>query len=211
MTASPQVARVPHLRTAPHPAARCRQSLVVHAECSASHARAVQEKPGMVAARLQVSKVEFMMFILEHLELVDRAELDRILAMFNAADLIGDGVLTTADVQAHCARLACNARPTHTPVARASLDATSSAAGQPHYSEHSAAATLSKLRQSDSECAAAVDAELAHGVRSGLQDLEAGQTEPLLARSQVWESASSVWESGSRGRSPEKRLGHGEE
>ena len=55
-----------------------------------------------VGALAQVSQVEFMMFMLEHLELVDREELDRILDVFNAADATGDGVLNLADVRARC-------------------------------------------------------------------------------------------------------------
>jgi len=159
---------------------------------------------------LQVSKVEFMMFILEHLELVDRSELDRILAMFNAADLIGDGVLTTADVHAHCARLAGGAPPTPPAATRASRDTLTSAPEQLRRPEHSAAGALSKPRESASGYEAAGDAELVHEVQSGLQDLEGGQAEPLLATSQVWGSGSSGWEPSSRGRSSEKRLGDGE-
>eukprot|EP00892_Ulva_mutabilis_P004637 jgi/Ulvmu1/2545/UM139_0013.1 len=52
----------------------------------------------------QVSKVEFMMFILERLDLVDREELERVLDVFTAADVNGDGVLNLADIQARCGR-----------------------------------------------------------------------------------------------------------
>lgn len=43
---------------------------------------------------LQVSKVEFMMFILENLNLVGRDEMGKILELFESVDRIGDGVLT---------------------------------------------------------------------------------------------------------------------
>lgn len=41
----------------------------------------------------QVSKVEFMMFILDRLELVGQDEMNRILEMFDEADTAGDGIL----------------------------------------------------------------------------------------------------------------------
>ena len=42
----------------------------------------------------QVSKVEFMMFILENLNLVGREEMSKILELFDTWDIVGDGVLT---------------------------------------------------------------------------------------------------------------------
>lgn len=45
---------------------------------------------------LQVSKVEFMMFILENLNLVGREEMGKILELFESVDHDGDGILSLA-------------------------------------------------------------------------------------------------------------------
>jgi len=50
------------------------------------------------------------MFMLERLELVDREELDRILDVFNAADAVGDGILSLADIRV-CRRCSVHALP----------------------------------------------------------------------------------------------------
>jgi hypothetical protein len=48
---------------------------------------------------LQVERAEFLMFILEHLGLVDADELERIMEMVNTADINGDGVLNLQDIK----------------------------------------------------------------------------------------------------------------
>ena len=51
------------------------------------------------ASRAQVSRAEFMMFMLQQLGLVDKSELDNVLEMFDAVDTNGDGVLDLTDVR----------------------------------------------------------------------------------------------------------------
>jgi hypothetical protein len=60
------------------------------ADCSFSWTRGMEQQRGM----LQVSKVEFMMFILENLKLVGRDELSKILELFDSVDHDQDGILT---------------------------------------------------------------------------------------------------------------------
>ena len=48
----------------------------------------------------QVSKAEFIMFMLTELELVGQTELQNILKMFNSLDSDGSGVLTVDDIRA---------------------------------------------------------------------------------------------------------------
>lgn len=48
----------------------------------------------------QVAKVEFLMFVLDRLELVGQDEMNRILEMFDEADEVGDGVLNLQVQQA---------------------------------------------------------------------------------------------------------------
>jgi hypothetical protein len=48
---------------------------------------------------VQVSRTEFMIFMLQQLDLVHKEELDNILEMFDSADINGDGVLDVADVR----------------------------------------------------------------------------------------------------------------
>lgn len=48
---------------------------------------------------MQVSEAEWLVFILQELQLVDKHELDNILEMFKAVDTNGDGVLDMADVR----------------------------------------------------------------------------------------------------------------
>jgi hypothetical protein len=53
---------------------------------------------------LQVTRVEFLMFILQHLDIVDRGEMEQILTLFESCDANGDGVLDLQDVKAAVSR-----------------------------------------------------------------------------------------------------------
>ena len=61
------------------------------------HERVLQLK--LNACGRQVAKVEFLMFILDRLELVGQDEMQRILEMFDEADAAKDGVL---NLQVRC-------------------------------------------------------------------------------------------------------------
>jgi hypothetical protein len=52
-------------------------------------------------AWLQVTRVEFMMFVLDNLGLVSSHEMDRILEMFDSADETHDGILNLQVPFAH--------------------------------------------------------------------------------------------------------------
>ena len=54
---------------------------------------------GVAVPCMQVSKTEFMMFMLEELDLADPDEMQTILRMFAAVDRNNDGVLNVADVR----------------------------------------------------------------------------------------------------------------
>lgn len=56
------------------------------------------ERPG---AAVQVQREEFLMFVLQHLGIVDGDDMDRILAIFSSLDTSGDGVLDMQDVKHH--------------------------------------------------------------------------------------------------------------
>lgn len=53
---------------------------------------------------MQVSRVEFLMFILQHLEIADRGEMEHILTLFESCDNNGDGVLDLQDVKSRMSR-----------------------------------------------------------------------------------------------------------
>lgn len=48
---------------------------------------------------LQVHREEFLMFVLQHLGIVDADDMEQILAIFDAFDRSGDGVLDINDVR----------------------------------------------------------------------------------------------------------------
>jgi Ca2+-binding EF-hand superfamily protein len=48
---------------------------------------------------MQVSRAEFMIFVLQELDLVERDQLDRILSLFDSLDVTGDGILNLADMR----------------------------------------------------------------------------------------------------------------
>lgn len=50
--------------------------------------------------RAQVSRAEFMIFVLQELALVDPEQIERILALFDSVDENGDGVLDLKDIRA---------------------------------------------------------------------------------------------------------------
>lgn len=68
----------------------------------------------------QVHREEFLMFVLQHLGVVDSDDMERILAIFATLDTSGDGVLDLADVRAHSRTLSGRSSDLPHPTAAAS-------------------------------------------------------------------------------------------
>lgn len=52
-----------------------------------------------MSVAVQVSREEFLMFILQHLNMVDRSEMEQILTLFESCDSNGDGHLDLRDIK----------------------------------------------------------------------------------------------------------------
>lgn len=96
---------------------------------------------------LQVTRVEFLMFILQHLKIVDRAEMEHILSLFESCDSNGDGVLDLQDIKT---RMSCSSRVA---ASRAASRAASGAGLRPQSSfSRAAASAIAAVEQETSGC-----------------------------------------------------------